>query len=84
MIATKTRMMLRLLSAALTCSAACLAAYLSLQDAQGASPPTPPSRMFPDGLEHDFGTLKRGTIAKHVFRVVNTSSAPIQISLRGS
>ena len=40
---------------------------------------------FPDGLEHDFGKVQSGTVAKHAFRVVNTSSVPLRIiSLRRS
>ncbi len=35
--------------------------------------------MFPDGVEHDFGKVQRGTIVKHAFRVVNTSDVPLQI-----
>ena len=39
--------------------------------------------MFPDGLEHDFGTVQSGTFAKHAFRIVNTSNLPLRlISLR--
>jgi hypothetical protein len=36
--------------------------------------------MFPDGLVHDFGILRRGVEARHAFRVVNTSNAPLQIN----
>jgi hypothetical protein len=40
-------------------------------------------KMFPDGLEHDFGRVQRGTQAKHAFRVVNTSNVTLRvISLR--
>ena len=39
--------------------------------------------MFPDGVDHDFGTLLAGMPAKHVFRMVNTSKVPLHIvSLR--
>jgi hypothetical protein len=39
--------------------------------------------MFPDGFDHDFGKVMRGTEAKHVFRIVNTSAVPLHIvSLR--
>jgi hypothetical protein len=36
-------------------------------------------RMFPDGKSHDFGKIQRGTFAKHAFRIVNTSDAPIRV-----
>jgi hypothetical protein len=39
--------------------------------------------MFPKGVDHDFGTVLSGMPAKHVFRMVNTSKAPLHIvSLR--
>jgi hypothetical protein len=39
--------------------------------------------MFPDGLVHDFGTVRRGTQARHAFRIVNTSAVPLRVvSLR--
>jgi hypothetical protein len=41
-------------------------------------------KMFPGGLEHDFGKVQSGTQAKHAFRVVNTSNVTLRIvSLRG-
>jgi hypothetical protein len=44
-----------------------------------------PDPMFPDGREHDFGSVPQGTQCKHTFRLVNTGSAPLQIvSLRSS
>lgn len=47
--------------------------------------PLPPARMFPDGLDHDFGKVFRGMQAKHTFRVVNTFKVPLHIiSLRAS
>jgi hypothetical protein len=37
----------------------------------------------PFALVHDFGKVPRGTIAKHTFRFINTSNAPLRvISLR--
>jgi hypothetical protein len=36
-------------------------------------------KMFPDGLEYDFGTLPRGTKARHAFRIVNTSNLPLRM-----
>jgi hypothetical protein len=36
-------------------------------------------RMFPDGVEHDFGTVQRGTLATCTFRIVNTSNVPLKI-----
>ncbi len=39
----------------------------------------PVDRMFPDGVEHDFGTVAAGTRCKHAFRVVNTGRAALHI-----
>jgi hypothetical protein len=45
--------------------------------------PERPDKMFPDGLEYDFGKVARGTLCEHSFRIVNTSNVPLQIlSLR--
>jgi hypothetical protein len=42
-------------------------------------------KMFPDGLDYDFGNVTRGTQCVHSFRVVNTSNIPLHIlSLRTS
>jgi hypothetical protein len=35
---------------------------------------------FPDGLDHDFGRVARGTYAKHTFRVVNTSDSQVEMT----
>ncbi len=44
-----------------------------------------PSPMFPDGLEHDFGRVPRGTQCQHTFRIVNTGAVPLRlVSLRFS
>jgi len=41
--------------------------------------------MFPDGLKHDFGSVRFGTQCKHTFRLVNTGNTPLRIvSLRSS
>lgn len=43
----------------------------------------PTAAMFPDGVAHDFGKVPRGPHARHAFRIVNTSSVPLQVvSLR--
>ena len=39
----------------------------------------PSSSMFPDGRDYDFGKVKRGTVIKHTFRIVNTSYVPLEI-----
>lgn len=45
--------------------------------------PLPVNKMFPDGLDHDFGKVQRGIQARHVFRIINTSKVPLEIvSLR--
>jgi hypothetical protein len=36
-------------------------------------------KIFPDGLEHDFGRVASGTQVKYAFRVVNTSNVPLRI-----
>jgi hypothetical protein len=41
------------------------------------------NKMFPDGLDYDFGKVTRGTQCKHSFRIVNTTNVPLRIiSLR--
>jgi hypothetical protein len=35
--------------------------------------------MFPDGVEHDFGKVRRGPMLEHTFRIVNTSNRPLEI-----
>jgi hypothetical protein len=43
------------------------------------------AKMFPDGRVHEFGKVQPGTQARHAFRIVNTSGAPLRIvSLRCS
>jgi hypothetical protein len=52
----------------------------SLSDNIELKQPRQASRdMFPDGWEHDFGTVLRGTKCRHAFWIVNTSSRPLQI-----
>jgi RNA polymerase sigma factor (sigma-70 family) len=36
--------------------------------------------MFPDGLHHDFGLVKRGTFPRHFFRIVNISREPLRLT----
>ena len=43
-------------------------------------PILPPPEKFPDGVFHDFGTVKRGTKCEHAFRIVNTSTRPMRIT----
>jgi RNA polymerase sigma factor (sigma-70 family) len=35
---------------------------------------------FPDGRDHDFGKVKRGTSLEHSFRIVNTSTVPLHLT----
>jgi RNA polymerase sigma factor (sigma-70 family) len=45
----------------------------------------PVEEALPDGREHDFGRVKRGTVLEHTFRVVNMSNVPLQLtSVRSS
>jgi hypothetical protein len=37
------------------------------------------AKMFPDGIAHAFGKVQRGTPLQHAFRVVNTSTVPLEI-----
>jgi hypothetical protein len=39
-------------------------------------------KMFPDGLEHDFGKVPMGIQCKHSFRIVNTLNVPLAIDFR--
>jgi hypothetical protein len=42
-------------------------------------------KMFPDGIEYDFGKVTRGKQYKHTFRIVNTTNAPLKmLSLRSA
>jgi hypothetical protein len=59
-------------------------ALLLLSSAIVAGQDAKPSRMFPDGRAHDFGKVKSGPIAKHSFRIVNTSDVPLQLDVRTS
>lgn len=69
-----------LLLMALIGNSACLLASSSEEEKVSAETTV---TMFPDGLVHDFGKVKRGTQARHVFRVVNTSDVPLRfVSLR--
>jgi hypothetical protein len=36
--------------------------------------------LSPVGILHDFGKLPRGTLARHAFRIVNTSDVPLHIT----
>ena len=36
--------------------------------------------MFPDGRDHDFGEVKKGTTLQHEFRIVNTSNEPLHLN----
>jgi RNA polymerase sigma factor (sigma-70 family) len=36
---------------------------------------------FPDGRDWDFGTVRRGTLVKHSFRLVNTSDAALRLGV---
>jgi hypothetical protein len=38
------------------------------------------ARMFPDGRDHDFGTVNRGPILQYAFRIVNTAEVPLRIT----
>jgi hypothetical protein len=55
-------------------------------EAHAAAPPaiardaTKPPLALPNGNVHDFGKLLRGARAEHVFRIVNTSGAPLEIT----
>jgi hypothetical protein len=82
MFVTKIKIARTLLLVALTCSGAGLTEYskdAGDEDAKKFAGETKTVTMFPDGLEYDFGKVQRGTIAKHVFRVVNTSNVPLEI-----
>jgi hypothetical protein len=82
MVETRIKIATTILLVALTCSGVCLTGYsrdAGNEDAKEFAGETKTVMMFPDGLEYDFGKVQRGILAKHVFRVVNTSSVPLQI-----
>ena len=35
---------------------------------------------FPDGRNHDFGRVAKGTYCKFAFRIVNTADSPLEIT----
>lgn len=75
------------IAAILACGAFCLIGYSGMQAGQNvkARESHGPDKMFPDGLTHDFGKVARGAQLYHAFRIVNTSSVPLQVdSLRAS
>ena len=83
MFVTKIKIATTIMLMALTGSGVCLA-NLPEKDAENQDATKPPE-MFPDGLEHDFGKVKLGTIVTHAFRIVNTTGVPLRIlSLRKS
>jgi hypothetical protein len=43
-----------------------------------------PAEMSPQGFAHDFGKLQKGVQAEYAFVVVNTSTVPLNMSLRYS
>ena len=47
-------------------------------------PPEAEQKMFPDGVDHDFGVVTSGVRIRHVFRLVNTTDQRRTISLRCS
>jgi len=62
---------------ALTC--VCLTGHRPMHAGQGESPPL----VNPLTIVYDFGQVKRSTLCKHAFRLVNTSPRPLRIvSLR--
>jgi hypothetical protein len=88
MLMSQTRIPRAITLIALTCCVVCWASYYSAHMGQGAplrplpgkDAKAPANKMFPDGLEHDFGTVIRGTECKHTFRIVNTTDGPLQIT----
>src|SRR4051794_9000227 len=53
---------------------------LALLSLPAMAAPQQPGVAFPDGQEHDFGKLQRGTRAWWAIRVINTSRTPVRIS----
>ncbi|HEY7314978.1 MAG TPA: hypothetical protein VH643_36870 [Gemmataceae bacterium] len=80
MFATPIKIAAIIVLMALIGNSACLLASSSEEEKVSAETTV---TMFPDGFVHDFGKVKRGTQARHVFRVVNPSDVPLRIvSLR--
>ena len=58
----------------------CTIMAISLQaNAQTAAPKDGPQFKFEGGDTHDFGVVKRGPVAMHVFEFVNTGNRPLNI-----
>jgi hypothetical protein len=43
-------------------------------------PSTKRDSRFPDGREYDFGKVRRGTLVRHYFHIVNTTDAPLRLT----
>ncbi len=46
---------------------------------ENTAPKISADKMFPDGLEHDFGQVERGALLTRTFRIVNRRAVPLQI-----
>lgn len=85
MFVTRIKIATTIMLTALACCGACLTGRASAdagsEDAWKLGEVT--VTMFPDGVKHDFGKVRRGPVLKHTFRIVNTSNTPLRIiSLR--
>ena len=76
MIANRTKLAAGIVLMALTCA---VQAVPDRKPAKEREPAETVDPMFPDGVVHDFGKLKRGTDAKWSFRIVNNSAVPLKI-----
>ncbi len=67
------------LLALMTCGGPCRA-DLPEKDAWRFAGETVATGMFPDGITYNFGKVPRGPLVRHSFRIVNTSSVPLEIT----
>jgi Protein of unknown function (DUF1573) len=82
MVANKIKLATMIVLMAVTCAVQAVADRKPVNEKEPAEKVDP---MFPDGVMHDFGKVKRGTVVKCTFRIVNTSRVPMRIlSVRAS
>jgi hypothetical protein len=85
MFLTKIKIVTTTMLVAVMCNGACLTGYSSMPAGQSLCDEVKnfsetTVTMFPDGLDHDFGKVTRGTQCNIAFRVINTSKVPLRIS----
>ena len=83
MFVTKIKVARTIVLMVLTCSGVYVSASVPEKDTGNTQTKKPTGgkidRMFPEGNEHDFGKVTKGTQCKHSFPMVNSTNAPLRI-----